>query len=73
MKASCFDEVEPKISLNLELSFAVRSLFVPSEGRAHQIVKAGIPEVGHDVVAPSKYVLLVLLHGGLDLYTDRDK
>lgn len=52
---------------NLKLGFAVRSLLVPFKGRAHQVVEAGVPEIGHDVVAPPKCVQLILLHGGLNL------
>lgn len=51
----------------LKLGLAVRSVFVPLEGRAHQVVEARIPEIGHDVMAPSKSVQLVLLHGGQNL------
>lgn len=52
---------------DLNFGLAVRSVFVPSEGRAHQVIEAGIPEIGHDVVAPPKGVQLILLHGGLNL------
>lgn len=60
-------EAGEKNAPNLKLGLAVRSVLVPLEGRAHQIVEARVPEVGHDVVAPSKRVQLVLLHGGQDL------
>lgn len=57
--------------LYMELGFAVRSVLVPSEGRAHQVIKAGIPEVGHDIMAPAKSVQFILLLGRLDLVNIR--
>lgn len=51
----------------LKLGLAVRPVFVPFKRSAHQIIKARVPEIGHDVMTPSKRVQLVLLHGGLNL------
>lgn len=52
---------------NLKLRLAVRFVFVLFEGCAHQVIEAGIPEIRHNVVAPTKCVQLVLVHGGLNL------
>lgn len=63
----CLTQEAWRLFSDLELGLAVRSVLVPSEGRAHQVVKAGVPKVGHDVVASPKRVQLVLLHGGQNL------
>lgn len=55
---------------NLKLRLAVGSVLVPSQDCTHQVIEAGIPEIGHDVMAPPKCVQLILLHGGLNLEAD---